>query len=185
MLKGKKMILRSVDIEKDLERCWNWINDYDIVRFLATPLKPVTKEKERELLQKMMVDDSSVHFAIDTLEGKHIGMIGLHHINHFDGTAVTGTLIGNKNYWGRGYGTDAKMLLLWYAFTVLNLRRISSRVMSSNPRSLKCQLRCGYTIEGVMKKEVYKNGRYHDLVLLAVFRRGWMKLWREYKKKSD
>jgi len=148
-------------------------------------LKPVIKEKERELLRKIATNESSVVFAIETREGTHIGLTGLHDINHFDGTAVTGTLIGDKKYWGRGYGTDAKMLLLWYAFTVLNLRRINSRVIEFNKRSLNCQLKCGYKVEGVMKKEVYKNGSYYDLVCLAVFRRGWMKRWRQYMKKSD
>lgn len=186
MLKGKKVILRPIDVDKDLERCWEWINDYDIIRFLGRPFKPVTKDKERELLQNIVSDQESVVFAIDTSDDKHIGLTGLHNINHFDGTAVTGTVIGDKNYWSRGYGTDAKMLLLWYGFTVLNLRRINSRVISFNKRSLNCQLKCGYKVEGVMKKEVYKNGQYYDLMLLAIFRHNWFKLWRNYQNlKSD
>ena len=184
MLRSKKVILRPVDVEQDLERCLGWINDHNVVQFLGKPLKPITREKELELLQKIASDESSVVFVIDTLEGTHIGITGLHRISHFDGTAVTGTMIGDKRFWGRGYGTDAKMLLIWYAFRVLNLRRINSHVMAFNKRSIKCQLRCGYRIEGVKRKEVYKNGRYHDLVMLAVFRRGWFKLWREYQKKS-
>lgn len=184
MLKGKKVILRPVDIERDFERLLAWINDSHIVQFLGKPLKPVTRSKERELLEKMTGDESSVIFAIDTVDGRHIGMTGLHRISHFDGTAVTGTMIGDKRYWGQGYGTDAKMLLLWFAFRTLNLRRINSHVIAFNRRSIGCQLKCGYTIEGVKKREVYKNGKYHDLVMLAVFRRGWGKLWRAYNKKS-
>ena len=185
MLKGKKVILRPVDVERDLERCLVWINDPEVVQFLGKPLKPITRNKEQELLEKILSDESGVVFAIDTLDGRHIGMTGLHRISHFDGTAVTGTMIGDKRYWGRGYGTDAKMLLLWYAFRVLNLRRINSHVICFNKRSLGCQLKCGYKIEGVKKREVYKNGRYHDLVMLAVFRRGWFKLWRRYQKRAD
>ena len=183
MLKGQKVILRPLDIEKDLERCFRWVNDFEVMQFLGRPYQPIPREKERILLQKILDDESTVMFAVDTLEGKHIGMIGLHHISHFDGTAVTGTFIGDKNFWGRGYGTDAKMLLLWYGFTVLNLRRISSRVAANNLRSLGCQLKCGYQVEGVWRKELYKNGRYHDIILLAVFRRGWLKLWRAYMKR--
>lgn len=184
MLKGKKVVLRPIDVEKDLGKCWQWINDFEVKQFLGKPYKPITKEKERELLQKIANDENSVNFAIDTIEGAHIGLTGILNINHHDGTATTGTVIGDKNYWGKGYGTDAKMLLLWYGFTVLNLRRINSRVISFNKRSLKCQLKCGYEIEGAMKKEIYKSGRYYDLITLAVFRRGWFKLWRKYQKKS-
>lgn len=182
MLRGKKVVLRPVDIEKDLERCRQWINDFETTSFLGKPYRPITREKERELLRVIIEKESSVVFAIDTFEGTHIGLTGLHNIAHFDGTAFTGTLIGDKRYWNRGYGTDAKMVLLWYAFTVLNLRRINSHVLSSNPRSVRCQLKCGYEIEGTKRKEVYKNGRYYDLVLLAVFRRGWFGRWHAYMK---
>ena len=184
MLKGKKVILRPVDLEKDLDNFYDWINDFEVMKFLGKPYKPIPKDKEKELLQKMLSDDSNVVFAIETSDGRHIGVTGLHKIAHFDGTAVTGTFIGDKNYWSRGYGTDAKMLLLWYAFNVLNLRRINSRVISFNKRSLKCQLKCGYKVEGVMKKEVWKNGRYYDLITLAVFRRDWSKIWQNYSKKG-
>lgn len=182
MLRGKKVILRPVDIEKDLDRCWQWLNDFEITQFLGKPHRPITREKERELLQSLIEKESSVVFAIDTFEDTHIGMTGLHNISYFDGTAVTGTLIGDKRYWSRGYGTDAKMLLLWYAFKVLNLRRVNSHVISFNARSLRCQLKCGYEIEGIKKKEVYKNGHYDDLIMLAVFRRSWFKRWHTYMK---
>jgi RimJ/RimL family protein N-acetyltransferase len=185
MLRGKKVVFRPLDIEKDLERCRQWMNDFETVSFLGKPFKPITREKEKELLQKIVNDESSAVFAIDTFEGTHIGITSIHNISHFDGTAITGTIIGDKRYWGRGYGTDAKMLLLWYAFKVLNLRRINAQVISFNARSLRCQLKCGYAIEGIKKKEVYKNGRYHDLVVLAVFRQGWFRVWREYNQKSD
>lgn len=183
MLKGKKVVLRPLDIENDLERYFRWINDFEVTSFLGKPYKPIPKERERELLQKILSDESSVVFAIDTLDGVHIGITGLHHISHFDGTAITGTVIGDKNFWSRGYGTDAKMLLLWYGFTVLNLRRVSSRVAANNVRSIKCQLKCGYAVEGIWRKELYKNGRYHDIILLAVFRSGWMKRWHAYMRK--
>lgn len=185
MLKGKKVILRPIDIEKDLGNFHKWINDFEVMQFLGKPYKPIPKEKEKELLQKMLSDDYSVVFAIETMDGKHIGVTGLHKISHFDGTATTGTFIGDKNYWSRGYGTEAKMLLLQYAFLVLNLRRINSRVISFNKRSLRCQLKCGYKIEGVMKKEVWKNGRYHNLITLAVFQENWLKLWKKYSRKSS
>ncbi|MBI2640150.1 MAG: GNAT family N-acetyltransferase [Candidatus Sungbacteria bacterium] len=181
MLKGKKVILRPIDIERDLERCAVWINDYEVMQFLGKPFKPITKDQERSLLQKIISNESNVVFAIDTLEGVHIGITSLVHVCHFDGTAITGTFIGNKEYWGKGLGTDAKMVLLWYAFEVLNLRRINSHVLAFNERSVKCQLRCGYKVEGVKKQEVYKNGRYHDLVMMAVFRDDWLPLWREYQ----
>ena len=182
MLKGKKVILRPIDIEKDIERLTVWFNDPEICYFIGKNYRPLTKEKERDALKKILADDDIDIFAIDTHNGKHIGVTSLGSISTFNGTASTGTVVGDKESWSKGYGTDAKMLLLHHAFFHWGLRRINSRVFAFNKRSLGCQLKCGYIIEGVMKKEVLKQRKFHDIVCLAVFYKDWIKLWREYKK---
>lgn len=181
MLKGKKVVLRAIDIEKDLERCTSWFNDPEVLRFLGKPYRPMTKEQEREALQKIISQEDNFFFAIDTLDGVHIGTTGFNRVYHFDRTAIAGMVIGDKLAWNKGYGTDALMLLLHFGFTVHNLRRINSAAIAFNKRSIKCQQKCGFKIEGVKKREVYKDGDYHDLVMLAVFRDDWLRLWREYQ----
>ncbi len=109
-----------------------------------------------------------------------IGTVGLHDIKWKDHVATTGAMIGDEENRNRGFGTDAKMTLLDYAFNELNLRKICSSVLSFNERSIGYNLRCGYRIEGVRKQQIFTGGRYWDEVLLAVFREDWVPLWEHY-----
>ena len=74
------------------------------------------------------------------------------------------------------------MLLLNYAFNTLNLRKIVSRVVSFNRRSKAYSEKCGYKVEGVLKKDIFKDGEYHDLICMAVFKDDWLPLWEKFRK---
>ena len=181
MLIGKLVRLRAIDVKKDADLFTEWMNDYEVAKFMGGTFMPMSKEKERKELRRFMNDEHVKIFAVETLDGGNlIGSISLMGIDHHSRTAVTGTLIGDKRCWRKGYATDAKMVLLHYAFTVQNLRRISTRIVAENIGSIRCQEKCGYVREGVWKKELYTEGRYRDMVLLAVFRKGWMRRWHAY-----
>jgi len=94
-------------------------------------------------------------------------------------------IIGEKDYWGKGYGTDAKMSLLYYAFRILNLHRVASSVYEFNTRSLDYNKHCGYKVEGVLRKNCFKEGQYYDEILLGVFREEWELIWDYYQKNGS
>jgi len=160
-LKGRKYILRPFNKETDLVKCHRWINDPEIYQYLLYS-HPMTLQGEAEWFEKLYKNKNNVPLAIETIEGEFIGTMGLHDIKSVDRTAVTGALIGEKEFWGRGFGTDAKMTLLDYAFNTLNLRKVCSRVIAFNKRSVAYSLRCGYEIEGKLKRHIFKRGRYYD-----------------------
>lgn len=142
---------------------------------------PLHEAAEERWFSELGKDPGNVAFGIETLEGEYIGNIGLHRINFEWGTGASGTFIGAKEHWGKGLGTDAKMLLLDYAFHFRHLRRVTSRVYEFNERSLNCQLTCGYQREGVMRKEIRKRGRLWDIVLLGVLKEEWEPVWERYR----
>ncbi|MFA6135865.1 MAG: GNAT family protein [Candidatus Paceibacterota bacterium] len=182
-LVGKKVILRPPNVETDVELFYRWINDPEVRCFLAVVL-PVTIMEERKWVEGIGKNDENIIFVIETKEdGIPIGTMGLHRINWVFRTATTGALIGEKEYWGKGFGTDAKMTLLDYAFNTLNLRKICSSAFSYNGRSIGHNLKCGYQLEGVRKRQFFRKGRYWDQVLLAVFKRDWLPLWKKYNGK--
>jgi len=184
-LTGKKVILRPINKEKDLPRITKWVNDPEVRQFISLDF-PSLKEDEEKWFEKQIGSKENVVLAIETAEeGNLVGLIGLHGIHWQQRTATTGALIGEKDYWSKGYGTDAKMILLDYAFNTLNLRKICSSVISFNHRSLNYSLRCGYKIEGRRKKQFFKNGRYYDEVLLALFKKDWIAAWGEYQNKRS
>jgi RimJ/RimL family protein N-acetyltransferase len=110
--------------------------------------------------------------------------MGIHRINWIHRYATTGAFIGEKEYWGKGYGTDAKMHLLEYAFHTLNLHKMCSSVYAFNERSVKYSLRCGYKIEGTRKQHVFRNGQYWDLIELGLLYEDWKPIWEQFNQEE-
>lgn len=182
-LRGKRIYLRPI-LKEDIPHLLRWINNEEVTQYLAAYLPMLEKDEEQWFEDLAKRKQTDLVFAIVTVDGdKIIGNMGIHQISWKDRTATTGALIGEKEYWGKGYGTEAKMLLLNYAFNTLNLRKICSSVLAFNKRSYAYQLKCGYTEEGRRRKQRYRNGRYWDEILMAVFKKDWLPLWKEYKRK--
>ena len=79
-------------------------------------------------------------------------------------------VIGDKAYWGRGYGSDAVNVLLDYAFRLRNLRKVYLNVNGNNPRAMRAYAKCGFVEEGRWRKHVWSNGEYVDLVCMGILR---------------
>lgn len=179
-LRGRKTILRPIRRFTDLECLLVWLNDPEVRQFIQRA-RPLSEEEELEWLANAHKRENDEVLAVETVRGAFIGIMGLHRINPIDRTAATGAILGKKSYWGRGYGTDAKMALLNHAFNELNLRKIESHVYSYNARSLAYSLHCGYKIEGRKRRHVFKNGRYWDLFVLGLFKKDFMPIWKRYR----
>ena len=169
-LRGRRVYLRPPHKETDLVFFQRWINDPEVRRFLKTR-GPYTMIAEERYFDRIG-ENGDHNLTICLTDGTPIGYTGLHRFNHYDRTAVTGTWIA-KPYWNRGYGTEAKLLLLHYAFDTLNLRKVCSSAIAFNARSVGHNRNAGYRIEGRRKKQFFRSGRYHDEALLACFREWW------------
>ncbi len=119
---------------------------------------------------------TAVYFIIEVISGnelKAIGDIGLDSINSKDHFATFGIAIGEKDYWSKGYGTEAARLMIKYGFEQLNLHRISSSAVSFNERSVRMHKTVGFREEGRRREIVYTNGQYHDLIDFGLLRTEW------------
>jgi RimJ/RimL family protein N-acetyltransferase len=178
-LEGRITNLRPFS-KKDAPTIIRWINDPVIRDFIISYL-PQNEKQEEEWIEKGSTEKNIV-LCIETKSGIPIGSMGIHNIDWVSRRATTGALIGEKEYWGKGYGTDAKMQLLNYAFNVLNLHKICSGVIAYNKRSLHYSLHCGYKIEGRRRKHHFKNGKYWTLIELGLFKEEWFPIWNRYRK---
>jgi RimJ/RimL family protein N-acetyltransferase len=156
-----------------------FINDPQVTVHLKTFL-PIPEGGEREYVSSLSKQNSKDIILAIVVDDTFIGTMGIHGINYRNGTATTGALIGKKEFWGKGYGSEAKMLLLEYAFNTLNLRKVYSNVFSFNERSINYSLRCGYKVEGRLKADHYAMGQYWDKVQLSVFREDFLPLWEAF-----
>ncbi len=177
-LESTRVVLRPL-LKEDVPLCLRWINDPEVRQYLIV-YQPVMEADENEWFESLHKQKATNIVLAMVVGGQVIGTMGLHHISMKDGVATTGALIGEKEYWDKGYGSEAKMLLLHYAFHTLNLRKVCSSVIAFNGRSHAYSLKCGYKEEGRRKEQIYRNGKYHDEILLAVFRQDWQLLWEKF-----
>ena len=180
-LKSNRITMRP-PCEGDAPYFTKWMNDPE-VRLYLTRYLPISESDEVEWIRNLGKRSATDVTLVIVVDGKPIGVMSIGQINWKDRTGTTGAVIGNKEYWGRGYGTDAKMAVLDYAFNTLNLRKIMSRVWAFNKRSLAYSLHCGYTTEGRLRKQHFANGRFYDEILLGLFKKEWLPYWRSYRKK--
>jgi RimJ/RimL family protein N-acetyltransferase len=113
-------------------------------------------------------------FSVRTLEDdKLIGGVGLWVTSWSHAEAWMGISIGDRDYWGRGYGSDAVRLILQYGFLELNLRRISLGLHAYNERALKSYEKCGFVMEGRMRGEGWRDGVHYDSLWMGILREEW------------
>jgi len=176
MLRGERVLLRPVK-RSDISYFLKWFNDPEILQYVGLYL-PMTEMSEEKFIEDLGTTRarSDVVLVIEAIEGdstKPIGSCGLHNISPKDHNALFGIVIGEKDYWSKGYGTEAARLLIDYGFQQLNLHRISSGALAFNDRSIKLHKKLGFREEGRLRQAMFKNGQYHDHVQFGLLRTEW------------
>lgn len=175
-LEGKKVVLRPITMNDVNDEYVSWLNDDDVIGGLETVVKPYTHEMLADYIAAVLTDEKAYMFMVlDAKTGKSIGTTKLHNISKRHGTCNLGAIIGDKSYWGGGYGPDILSTVIDFAFTQLKIRKITESVYSNNPRALLMDLKLGFTVEGVLKKQININGEYVDKIMIALFADNWKK----------
>lgn len=175
MIEGDLVRLRAIEPE-DAARMKEWMNDRQVTRYLGSGLYPTSLAEERRWAEEAARGNSfaDVRLAIETkAEGLHIGNCGLHQGSPEHRKARLGIVIGEKAYWGKGYGSDAVRCLLRLAFERMNLHRVELTVLDFNERARACYRKCGFVEEGRMRRDRFVDGRYVDLIVMGILREEW------------
>lgn len=165
-LVGERIYLSPRNVE-DVETFTEWMNDFYITDYTGRSSQTITLQEEKAYLEKEQ-NNKNTFAIIDLQTDEMIGTIGLHEINHINRTATLGIFIGNKNYWNKGYGTEAIQLILDFGFNYLNLNNINLALMEFNQRALKCYKKCGFREIGRKRKCFFINGKYYDSILMDI-----------------
>jgi RimJ/RimL family protein N-acetyltransferase len=168
---GEKVRLVPLDKAKHLENAVLWINDPEVTAWTLVGDQPMTRLAEEDYFDRVMRGTADeITFAIETLGGEHIGFSGLHRIDRANGFAVSGTMLGRRDLWSQGYGTDAARIRARYVFDVLNLRLLLSEVLADNVASCRMLQKVGYREVGRIPRRWWKRGAYRDAVILVLER---------------
>jgi RimJ/RimL family protein N-acetyltransferase len=177
MLKSERVILRGVRRE-DLARLWEFNNDPEVeLAGGGDPPLPQSLERLEAEFDENARKGGRDHtwFAIEA-DGKFIGQCVLFGFDEFRGVAhrcELGIAIGDKEYWGRGYGREAISLLVDYAFTHWNMQRVGLQVMATNDRAQRAYRAVGFVEEGRLRRHAWSNGKYVDSVCMSILREEW------------
>lgn len=174
MYEGKLVRLRAFD-NSDLMHCLSYSNDYEIMRSAsAAILYPSTVDDEaRTMGSSTSFTAGEYQFAIETLaDHRFLGKCGFTKINWKNRVGELAILIGEKAMHGKGYGTDAIRTLCTFGFEELNLHKIKAAVFAFNHGALRCYEKCGFQTEGILRNEMFREGRYHDVVMMGLFQEG-------------
>ena len=170
MIAGEHVILRAFERE-DAERCYRWMNDPNVVRTLKSRY-PINFSNEIEWLERAMLPSPSErHFAIERKDDRtHIGNASIHDVDWVSRTAWFGLFIGEPSAWNRGFGGDAIATLMRFAFDEMNLEKLRINVFDYNERAKHVLTSRGFVQEGRLVRDFYREGAYHDIVILSAFR---------------
>ncbi|XKT74995.1 MAG: GNAT family N-acetyltransferase [Patescibacteria group bacterium UBA2103] len=186
VVRGKTVDLAVVQ-EMYIPEIMHMINDPRVAKFI-TARPPIYPAEETEWLKNLEKNKNDVVFAVllKKPEGGHefLGIMGTHIRPKTNGVAVTGAIL-KYDCLGKGYGSEAKMLQLFYAFRFLGLNKIRSTVLSINPRSKRYLEKAGYKVTGAFKDEDVRDGVPCDEIQLELFPKEWEEIWKNYKKKHN
>ena len=164
-LVGERIYLSPRNVE-DIEIFTQWMNDFYITDYTGRSHQVVSLQDEKEYLESG--GDKTTFAIIDEEKDEIIGTVGLHKIDNINRTATLGIFIGNRDYWSKGYGTEAIQLIIDFGFNYLNLKNIDLAVMEFNQRAVRCYQKCGFKEIGRRRKCKFIDGKYYDSILMDI-----------------
>jgi diamine N-acetyltransferase len=140
-----------------------WFNDFRVTGMMSHGCRPMTWEAEEAWYERASRSENIVYFVIyERATLRPIGGVNLHAIDHRHRTAGLGIYVGETDCWGKGYGTEATMLVLDYGFNALGLHNIMLRVFSHNPRAIRAYEKAGFRVIGRRREAHRHGGEVHD-----------------------
>lgn len=172
VIQGKFVRLRPPRPE-DASVMITWFEDVEVTRFLLVR-HPPSIDMEKEWLDRMARSPDEVVWVIEH-KALAVGTTALHLIDWKNGSATTGTVIGDKTAWANGLGRELMQLRTRYAFTQLPLRKLKSGFLDGNEASARAQAASGYREIGRYHADMFIDGKWRDHVLTEVLRGDWEK----------
>ncbi len=166
------MIQYEKFVEQHIPTYYKWRNDETVAVFDQSEfLRPRSYEEIEDWAQILV----NGHTYIASVDGVYIGTIALMKLDERNRHAELAIVIGEKDYWSKGYGSQMMHTLLEYGFEGLNLDRLYLHVFSFNERAIKFYEKFNFKHEGTLRNMLYRNGKYHDLLAYGLMRDEWQR----------
>jgi len=171
-LKAKHIFLRPLSEHDILDAYLQWINDQETTKFMGSGKFPLNNEGLKNFLRISNADIRKLLLGIFLNKSSvHIGNIAIENIDTVNRNAEIGIIIGDKRSRGKGYATEAIMLVADHAFNKLNLHKLYTGMVSGNETSKRVFEKAGFHVEGILREHFYLNGAYLDCYRMGLLRK--------------
>jgi RimJ/RimL family protein N-acetyltransferase len=159
-------------LESDIELFSLWDMDRKVQEFMPEPTnEESTREDHLKYINECSEEKNEIHAVIvDNESKKRIGTIAIIDINEYHQVAELGIVIGNKNFWGRGFATEATKAILEYVILNTKIRRILAECEMENTGERKVLERSGFYLECISIGSRIKNKKPIDTTRYVWFR---------------
>jgi ribosomal-protein-alanine N-acetyltransferase len=183
-LRGERVVLRPLTPE-DAAVLASWVNDDDVTYFMFTGQRPAAVARVAEEIRRQGEDSAHIVFVVeDRATGKPIGTAGLYDAHTTARKAEFRVLLGDREFWNKGYGTEITELLTFYGFDRLNLNKVWLGVIVENAGAVRAYEKAGFRVEGRLRQELYRNSRYYDAIRMSVLRDEYYPtIWQDHAKR--
>src|SRR5262245_48920234 len=169
-LTGEVCYLRPLE-RTDAEGNWrHWFSDPEVTRFMFRGVFPLSLETQTTFYEHVASSQQDdLVLAVVARDGDvHVGNVGLHRIDWVNRSAEFGIVLGERDQWGRGIGSEATRLIVEHGFARLNLNRIWLGVFADHEAAIKIYERLGFMIEGRLRAAILRDGSAHDQLIMGL-----------------
>lgn len=149
----------------DTETFMRWVNDPEMAQFTTFHDRIISLPIEKDAIESLAKSGNAFSIIVQDT-GRVIGNCSFHNVDNTNRNAEIGIIIGEKDYWGKGYGTEAVKLLLKFGFENRNFNSIHLHVFSFNERAISCYEKVGFKRQGIMREAVIRGNKKHDLIYM-------------------
>jgi RimJ/RimL family protein N-acetyltransferase len=175
-LAGERVVLRR-HVPANLGAFQRWYSDPEVVRLTRYQDGPMRRDEIERFFAARALGPDSLSMAIHVrADDRLIGTCALSQLDSDNGSALFHITIGEKDAWGRGYGTDATRLMVDHAFTGLGLHRIALTVFAFNDRAIRSYRSVGFVVEGRAREAIWREDRWWDEISMSILDSDWTAL---------
>ncbi|MFQ5903274.1 MAG: GNAT family N-acetyltransferase [Candidatus Binatia bacterium] len=171
ILTGDRIFLRKLTLADCTEKYLSWLNDPEVNRFTQRAGRNFTREDMTQYVKEKNASPSDLLLGIFWKEnGDHVGNILLSEIDFEHRYAEHSRLLGDTAYWGKRVGVEASRVLIHYAFSELGMHKILAGHLGSNHRAMASNRHLGFRLEGILRDQVWLDGRFVDVWRFGLLR---------------
>ncbi len=170
---GRKVVLRRHS-SRNLAAFRRWYADPEVCRLTRYQEGPMAPDEVDRFFEARVAGPGSLALAIHQVPGDRlIGTCAFSQLDGDNGSALFHITIGERDCWGRGYGTEATALMLDHAFGTLGLHRVGLAVFAFNERAIRAYRKVGFEVEGRAREAIWRGGRFWDELQMSILEDDW------------